>query len=141
MRISLGKTESCQKNHVPASRGMTYPWAAGHHAGLSYAEISGDSEMDSEQRRISHIVTTGLVACMLAACSTPQERAARKQAEVEQMMATYGPACQRLGYTPDSDPWRSCVLQLNAQDDLRYRTSPGYYCNGWGPGYWRGGCW
>ena len=87
--------------------------------------------------------TSLLVApCLLGACSTPQERAARKQAEVEQMMVVYGPACQRLGYTPNTDAWRSCVLQLNAQDDLlRYQTSPGYYCDGWGAGYRRAGCW
>jgi len=106
---------------------------------LVYREVA---TMGTVQRRISHIVIAGTLACTLAACSTPQERAAHKQAEVEQMMVIYGPACQRLGYAPDSDPWRSCVLQLNEQDDrLRYRSSPGYYCDGWGPGYWRGGCW
>jgi uncharacterized membrane protein len=78
----------------------------------------------------------------LAACTTPEQRAAHKQAEVEEMMVVYGPACQRLGYAPNSDPWRNCVLQLNVQDDLlRYQMSPSYSCNGWGPGYWRGGCW
>ena len=85
----------------------------------------------------SHIVIAGAIACVLAACSTPQERAAHKQAEVEQMMVIYGPACQRLGYTPNTDPWRSCILSLSAKDDLqRYGPSPGYY-----PGYWRGGYW
>ena|SRR5437763_10935372 len=77
----------------------------------------------------------------LAACTTPQQRAAHKEAEVEQMMVIYGPACSRLGYRPNSDPWRSCVLQLNVQDDLlRYQVSPGY-CGNWGTGYWGGGCW
>jgi hypothetical protein len=81
------------------------------------------------------------LALCLSACSTPQERAARKQAEVEQMMVEYGPACVRLGYTPATDPWRNCVLQLNGRDELlRYQSSPGYY-GGWGPGYWRGAGW
>ena len=80
-----------------------------------------------------------LLAVATAACSTPQERAAQKQAEMANMMATYGPACSRLGYAVDSDPWRSCILSLSAKDDLlRYGTSPGYY-SGWGPGYWHGG--
>lgn len=84
---------------------------------------------------------SALLAALLAGCSTPQERAVRKQAEVEQMMVEYGPACTRLGYTPATDAWRACVLQLNARDDLqRYQTSPGYY-GGWGPGYWNGGGW
>lgn len=81
------------------------------------------------------------LALSVSACSTPQERAARRQAEVEQMMVEYGPACVRLGYTANTDAWRACVLQLNARDDLRrYQTSPGYY-EGWGPGYWNGGGW
>ena len=74
-----------------------------------------------------------------SACSTPQERAAQKQAEVANMMAVYGPACVRLGYAVNSDPWRNCILSLSTKDDLmRYGTSPGYY-SGWGPGYWHGG--
>lgn len=75
---------------------------------------------------------------LLAGCTTPQERATRNQAEVERMMAEYGPACERLGYAPNSDPWRSCVLKLNERDDL-LRYPPDYY-GGWGPG-WRGRGW
>ena len=86
--------------------------------------------------------TAGALLCLAlatAACSTPQERAAQKQAEMANMMAVYGPACVRLGYAADSDPWRSCILSLSTKDDLlRYGTSPGYY-SGWGPGYWHGG--
>jgi hypothetical protein len=82
-----------------------------------------------------------LCIVLIAGCSTPQERAARRQAEVEQMMVEYGPACMRLGYTANTDAWRACVLQLNARGDLqRYQSSPGYY-GGWGPGYWNGGGW
>ncbi len=77
----------------------------------------------------------------LPACSTPQERAAQVQAQVEHMMVVYGPACSRLGYTAGSDPWRSCVLNLSAKDDLqRYGPDPHYYA-GWGMGRWPGGWW
>lgn len=94
--------------------------------------------MGSVQQRAG-LAVLGML--LLAGCSTPQERAARRQAEVEQMMVEYGPACGRLGYTPNTDPWRACVLQLNARNDLqRYQTSPGYY-GGWGPGYWNGAGW
>lgn len=76
----------------------------------------------------------------LAACTTPQERAAQAQADVERMMAIYGPACVRLGYAAQSDAWRSCVLNLSTKYDLQhYGPPPGYYS--WGPGYWRGGWW
>ena len=106
--------------------------------------------MGSVQERANRILAAGrapialaalATLATLAACTTPQERAVQKQAEVEQMMVIYGPACQRLGYQPQTDAWRSCVLQLNVQDDLqRYQMSSGY-CGGWGPGYWRSGCW
>lgn len=70
----------------------------------------------------------------LTACSTPQERAAQAQAEIEQMMAVYGPACTRLGYANGSDQWRNCILSLNARDELQHYAPYPYY--GWGTGRW-----
>ena len=57
----------------------------------------------------------------LAACTTlsPAERAARAEAQMEQMMTVYGPACDKLGYRREDDRWRDCVLRLSAQDDYR----------------------
>lgn len=79
-------------------------------------------------------------ALLLGACATPQERAARKQAEMAEMMAIYGPACDRLGYASQSNEWRACILSLSTKDDLqRYSTHPGY--GGWGPRYWGGPYW
>jgi hypothetical protein len=69
----------------------------------------------------------------LAGCVTPQQRAAQMQAEVERMMAIYGPACARLGYAAGSDTWRNCVLSLDRKDDLQRLELSGAY--GWGPGY------
>ncbi|MGG7603202.1 hypothetical protein [Massilia sp. BKSP1R2A-1] len=74
---------------------------------------------------------------LLAACSTPQQRAERLQAEMADLMAIYGPACTRLGYAPNSDPWRECVLQLSTRDEVR-RYGPSYH-GGYGPRGWRGG--
>ena len=78
-------------------------------------------------------------ALLLGACSTPQERAARKQAEMADMMVVYGPACERLGYAPQSDQWRNCILSLSTKDDVQRYSHPGY--GAWGPGYWGGGYW
>lgn len=62
---------------------------------------------------------------LLAACSTPAERSAQMQREVDQMIQLYGPACDKLGYKQNTDPWRDCVLQLNTKDGLdRYYTRP-----------------
>lgn len=80
------------------------------------------------------------LALLAAACTTPQERAARAQSEMEQMMMVYGPACSRLGYPVNSDQWRSCILNLATRDDLQRYSGPSYY-GGWGAGRWRGGFW
>ena len=53
------------------------------------------------------------IVCLLG-CTTPQEKALKQQAEMDRMMAEYGPACTQLGHAPNSDPWRNCVLQLAA---------------------------
>jgi len=67
-------------------------------------------------------IVVGLMG--LAGCATPEQRQAQVMAEVEQMVATYGPACERLGYKPDEDKWRDCVLRLAARDDRRYTRYP-----------------
>ena len=67
-----------------------------------------------------------LLAMNLSGCATltPAERAARMQVEVEEMIKIYGPACEKLGYSPDSDEWRDCILRLSAKEEFRYRTYP-----------------
>lgn len=60
---------------------------------------------------------------LLAGCSTPAERAARMEREIDEMVATYGPACERLGYKSETDAWRDCILRLNATA-TRYSRIP-----------------
>lgn len=80
-------------------------------------------------------------ALLLGACATPQERAARKQAEMQELMVVYGPACDRLGYAQQSDQWRNCILSLSTRDEVQRAGNYGPYYGGyWGPG-WRGGWW
>jgi len=89
-------------------------------------------------RALPAVFVTVALEASLAACTTPQERAARAQAEAAQMMTIYGPACARLGYAVQSDAWRNCVIALSTKDDLQHYGPPaGYY----GPGYWRDGWW
>ena len=61
---------------------------------------------------------------LLLGCTTPAERAARAQAEIEEMIKVYSPACEKLGYKTDTDQWRVCILRLAARDDNRYRDRP-----------------
>ena len=65
------------------------------------------------------------LAAALAGCMSPAERAAQVERDVEDMIAIYGPACEKLGYAADSDPWRDCILRLNARDRAdRYSRMP-----------------
>jgi hypothetical protein len=58
------------------------------------------------------------IGCFVAGCATPQERADAVSRDVEDMMRVYGPGCEKLGYRPDSDPWRDCVLRLATKDQI-----------------------
>jgi hypothetical protein len=76
---------------------------------------------------------------LLAACSTPQERAAQMQAEMDRIIAEYGPACTKLGYAANSDPWRNCLLHLSTKEEIdRYAYSTQFY-GGFGRSHWGGG--
>lgn len=82
-------------------------------------------------------------ALLLGACATPQQQAAQQQAEMANMIAVYGPACDRLGYTQQTDQWRNCIISLSTKDDLqRYGLNAGFGGGPWGPSYyWGGGFW
>jgi len=67
----------------------------------------------------------GALGLMLAGCVTTAERAAQMQGEVDEMVAVYGPACEKLGFQAATDPWRNCVLGLSSQKNReRYLASP-----------------
>ena len=73
------------------------------------------------------MLRNGLMVLLLAAlagCMTQAERIAAEKAEIDEMIRIYGPACEKLGYAGDSDPWRDCILRLRAHDDEKYRTRP-----------------
>jgi hypothetical protein len=74
------------------------------------------------------MIRTILTAAALAAltgCMTTAERAAIMQAEVDEMVAVYGPACEKLGFQSGTDAWRNCVLGLSAQKSReRYLAYP-----------------
>ena len=56
---------------------------------------------------------------MLAGCATQAQEAAYAQHEMERTIAVYGPACEKLGYSANTDPWRNCVMQLSYKNDMR----------------------
>lgn len=65
-----------------------------------------------------------LLLAVLPGCMTQAQRAAAAQADVDDMIKVYGPACNKLGFSNDTDPWRECILRMRAQDDARYRNRP-----------------
>ena len=60
----------------------------------------------------------------LAGCATPEQRAAQVRADVDRMIATYGPACEKLGYKANEEKWSDCVMRLSARDERRYYRHP-----------------
>lgn len=65
-----------------------------------------------------------LMLGLLAGCVSQAERTEQATRHVEQMIQTYGPACEKLGYKHDSDAWRSCVLRLDTKDNDDRRNYP-----------------
>ena len=60
---------------------------------------------------------TILMLGLLAGCVTQEQKTARAQQQVTEMIQTYGPACEKLGYQPNTDQWRSCILNLDSKDN------------------------
>jgi hypothetical protein len=81
-----------------------------------------------------------LIAPFIAACAS--NPAAEKEYAVQLMahkIEVYGPACEKLGYKPETDAWRGCIQheydqviarQQRQFDNLYwnpYRGAPYYY--------------
>ena len=64
-----------------------------------------------------------LLIVLLSGCMTTDERAARVQADVEVMIKVYGPGCEKLGFTKDTEQWRQCIMNLSARDSYRARPT------------------
>lgn len=64
-----------------------------------------------------------IMAVAVAGCATPEQQAARRQAEAqyrEQQEIAYtrslAAQCDGLGFQRGTDPWRNCMLQLHGQN-------------------------
>jgi hypothetical protein len=72
-----------------------------------------------------------LLATLLAACATPEQRAEQARQEMQQRIRIFGPACRDLGFAEDSDPWRQCILQLSQRETQQLRAlQPPMHCVG-----------
>jgi uncharacterized protein YceK len=52
------------------------------------------------------------VFVLLSGCATVDERAA-------ETLAAFGPYCEKLGYTKDTDAWRQCIQMEDAAAGVR----------------------
>ena len=75
------------------------------------------------------VAALAVVFC-ISGCASQAERAAAVQRDVDDMVAVYGPGCEKLGYKTDSDPWRECVLRLATADRLERRDWTTTHCFG-----------
>jgi hypothetical protein len=66
----------------------------------------------------------GALALLISSCATPAQRAAEVQRDVDDMIQVYGPGCEKLGFKPDTDQWRDCVLRLADRDYQRFTRAP-----------------
>jgi hypothetical protein len=88
--------------------------------------VAPSSVREELGRRVIMRTTIGLtLALLLGGCATQADRAAQQVREVDEMIAMYGPACERLGNARDSEQWRSCILSMDTKNAIEhYRTSP-----------------
>lgn len=73
-----------------------------------------------ERRPGTMMMAAAVIA--LAGCATPAEQAARMEREMGRLVQVYGPACQKLGFQAETDPWRNCVLRLSERDTYERRS-------------------
>lgn len=60
-----------------------------------------------------HLIAIVVLPFLMAACATPEQRAAREQ----QQLTRLGEKCEKIGYEPGTDRHKDCVLQLLAAED------------------------
>lgn len=76
-------------------------------------------------------LTAALAVVFLAACMTPAEQAAQAEREVDYMVRIYAPACEKLGYMRNTDPWRNCILSMSTRDDIARYNNDLYFSSRW----------
>lgn len=89
-----------------------------------------------------------LIAVFAVGCATtPEQRHAYAQREAARLKAAHGETCEKLGYQPETDRWRDCLLELENQRimqqqmlmDWGYWRYPGYLPYAFHPGCYRSG--
>jgi hypothetical protein len=83
-----------------------------------------------------------LVPILAGCASDPVAEQNRATKLMNYKIQVYGPACEKLGYAKDSDPWRECIQREYEQTVMRQRPQWNYpsYNPYFGPPYYYRPC-
>lgn len=80
--------------------------------------------------------TLAVMLIMTACASNPQAEQQRATNLMAYKIQVYGPACEKLGFTVNTDSWRECVQREYEQTIMRQQRQWDYPYY-WGPYYHR----
>lgn len=66
-------------------------------------------------------ITAMALLLSLAACATPEQYVEQTSAYIAE---NYGPLCARLGYQPDTEGYRNCMVSMYNTDQARFNNAP-----------------
>ncbi len=76
---------------------------------------------------ITRMISVLGMLVLFAGCATnPQEEQLRASKLMAYKMQVYGPACEKLGFAKDTDPWRDCI-QREYEQTLIMRQPYNHY--------------
>ena len=61
------------------------------------------------------------ILLLLTACATPDQYVDQTAAYIAQ---NYGPLCTKLGYKPDTEGHRNCMVSMYNTDQTRFNNTP-----------------
>jgi len=82
------------------------------------------------------VITIFAFMLLFAGCATnPQAEQQRATKQMEYKIQVYGPACEKLGFTKDTDAWRECIQREYEQTISQQQRNWDYPY--WSPYYGR----
>lgn len=62
------------------------------------------------------ILLSTIAAGLSIGCAAPSHQVAALERDVDSVIQSYGPVCEKQGYAADSREWRNCVYQAGKQE-------------------------
>lgn len=93
---------------------------------MANPKLRGLMWISAQENTMRSAIIAFTIAVLLAGCTTVAERAVQMEQEAVEMVQVYGPACERIGYTVNTDAWRNCLIELSQAEAVRY-SAPVFY--------------